>query len=889
MCTLKALIRSARLYQKNHPRLLEDLEAAAQTLREVLEKVPEVGVRVEGHTLWAAWAETSRGIEHAQPIELYDPRGELDGLAEDLGSRGIATIRFLPETHIGELDTLARMLNDGLQRFKLKRQGESDWAARLSTSGIASIKINEPLNPPARKDETILASLVASVLAYGSERTSEETVPREIDTREQLGQVLRLLEKLVGGAAQARSQAKDLAREFHAVLSGSGAETARQLVSVLSAHLPQENDASESYLTRLADATVLGFASREFQAGRLRAPALKEFFTRLAEEYSLPLGNGLALQGPGTPAAAWSSEGYGEDLFARFWAKLPSLTTSAVLRGQEAWCVPVETLRNFVQSLLDSRDRGTHETANPFGTREEARNLIVGYARCLEAERDDARSGVAAGLAELAETLKELWPHPESSGTAREFPQKLIDLLCGALSREKSHRIAGLLAAALERVARAAFDARDFRAFERVLCGLEEISMGQMAWGSSERSAAASIELAESVARRLVADERWMELVDAAVFGDAASRKRKDETRSGTLPRLLSRDPERLVDRLGLLLTTPAGDDAIPAMARLLGEVGQGVMKVLERRLSDSKHHRVAAAIKLLSATAPERLLGAIPRHLPRWDWGLQDLAISALARPLTREPVAGVTETFLATLRRAHPLVAPMMVDSIGLAAPSEGPDLLDAASDTLMEIAQGKEPGGTSLTEHKDVYLRIKAVEALGRIRADVAKELLVEIKTRRNGLTHAEPAGLRAAAEEALALIEGRAPSGGIGGVQPGLLATNQAYSRPRRYLRIPLSSPLEARILRPEPYRQSTEAHPNVARVRTISLGGAFVESEGKLAVGHPVRVEIRAGLRRIEGTAIVRNVTPAGSGLEFVHLSDTDREKLRRFVKRNSER
>ncbi len=70
-----------------------------------------------------------------------------------------------------------------------------------------------------------------------------------------------------------------------------------------------------------------------------------------------------------------------------------------------------------------------------------------------------------------------------------------------------------------------------------------------------------------------------------------------------------------------------------------------------------------------------------------------------------------------------------------------------------SLLQVAAG---------EHlvlRDIYLRIKATEALGRMRVAEAAPLLRQIVRDRNGLAHTEPAALRAAAEEALALLENR----------------------------------------------------------------------------------------------------------------------------------
>jgi hypothetical protein len=97
---------------------------------------------------------------------------------------------------------------------------------------------------------------------------------------------------------------------------------------------------------------------------------------------------------------------------------------------------------------------------------------------------------------------------------------------------------------------------------------------------------------------------------------------------------------------------------------------------------------------------------------------------------------------------------------------------------------------------------------------------------------------------------------------------------AHARPRRYLRAHLPTPFSATIV---------GTHGGAARVRIISLGGAFLESDRRLAVGESLRVEMRAGLRRIQFTAVVRNVTPSGTGVEFVHMKHEDRERLRRLV------
>lgn len=187
------------------------------------------------------------------------------------------------------------------------------------------------------------------------------------------------------------------------------------------------------------------------------------------------------------------------------------------------------------------------------------------------------------------------------------------------------------------------------------------------------------------------------------------------------------------------------------------------------------------------------------------------------------------------------------------------------------LMEIAAG---------EHeilRDLFVRIKAIEALGRMRAIEAAEMLKMLAEGREGLAFTEPSGLRAAAEDALAMIEDRPTAARARAAYESAGQSNNSYVVPRRYVRVPLESPLRAQI-------EGSQA--GLARVKTISLGGAYLESPRKLSVGDSIKLEVRSGLRKINFTAVVRNVGTDGGGVEFVHMKDEDREKLRKLVQRH---
>jgi len=150
----------------------------------------------------------------------------------------------------------------------------------------------------------------------------------------------------------------------------------------------------------------------------------------------------------------------------------------------------------------------------------------------------------------------------------------------------------------------------------------------------------------------------------------------------------------------------------VPAMARLLRTIGVPVLNLLETRLYEARRQRVTAAIKLLAAADPERLLRGLARAMASWEWNLQDLAVSELSRPSNSSSALNTAFVFSAILADAHPMVVPMMIDQLGLAQET-------TAVSQLMEIAAG---------EHevlRDQFVRIKAIEALGRMRASEAAE--------------------------------------------------------------------------------------------------------------------------------------------------------------------
>ena len=817
---LQILLHTRRLYHHSHPKNLESLDATFSSLQHLAQIMNGLEVRVERGNLV---------VPKVSEAPLPDPKGELHHLADDFQLAGIQTLVLLRQFHVGELDTLTQLIRAALLKSKepAKQKFSSWWSAKLLEYGVEGILVNAQTD---RKVDTVLASLIAALVTFGGNSASEDAdAPIAAPGSEKLSHVLHLIARLTPPLESARGLSpEEGARGIHGALAEADRETVHLLLSAISQHGPRESEKPQPYLLRLSEKIVLESLSAEL-ANRKLSP--RDVSKTVLDCGKVVISAG-GYTGPHSSqhlsslASSWADEAHHERLTEQFWLELAPREKSAVLRGSDVWCVPVSAIRNNLTQLAD---------AGADAPRREARNILLNFSRRLESAELTARRIVAAGLKELSSVIESLWPN--------QIPDELNRSALKALEQETAPETAALLSAFLETLARVAVTRGDYAGLEGILTGLEKPPREPQ------------FEHMHALAHRLIAQDRWLLLVDAALANRALDP---------ALPRLLVRDPERLLDRLTILLSEPRGAELLPPMARLLRTIGVPVLNLLESRLYEARRQRVSAAIKLLAAADPERLLRALPRALASWEWNLQDLAVSELSRPANATAARSGAFVFSALLGEAHPLVVPMMIDQIGLAQ-----DL--SSIPQLLEIA-----GGGHEILH-DQFVRIKAIEALARMRVVESIGMLRQLCEKRDGLAYAEPSGVRTVAADAIALLEDRPASPQGRSAYEHVAQSGTNFVVPRRYARVPLESPLRAQI---EGGQQV------MARVKSISLGGAYLESSNKLSVGDTIKLEMRSGFRTIHFTAVVRNAGPEGSGIEIVHMKGDDRNKLRKLVQRH---
>jgi hypothetical protein len=211
------------------------------------------------------------------------------------------------------------------------------------------------------------------------------------------------------------------------------------------------------------------------------------------------------------------------------------------------------------------------------------------------------------------------------------------------------------------------------------------------------------------------------------------------------------------------------------------------------------------------------------------------------------------------------------LAIDEIGL---SEDRTCIAA----ILHIAEGDIGRGSRL------FVQLKAVEALGRLKAEQTADLLRGIAETRRVFHWSHPAELRLAALQSLAKIdpgwtqEFVSHSGfteselGLAPLDP---LPNAKYFRRRRYPRVRLAQAIPAIItVGPDSYR---------LEIRGLSLSGGIALGEKHLPPGTLVTMRLGSGLRPIRAQVLMRDARAQGLGFEIADMDLDERARLRKLL------
>jgi hypothetical protein len=582
----------------------------------------------------------------------------------------------------------------------------------------------------------------------------------------------------------------------------------------------------QGMLVQLAEHLSIKFALEQFERGDVKVNAVRQMLDRMNQEIEA-LRKILGQHEDKLAEAGIISETHREILDRQFWASVPESAKRDVLLSEEAWCIPPKNVQSFVSELMEHGDVA------------EAISVLQNYARCADSEDPDARKRTATGLSELAELY------------AQADPRLLAEALRHVglrLSVEQDQDLQSLVSAAFVRLSQEAAAKRCFPAMEQaldLLAGVESQRPG----------------VVKTLRAKLGIEDRVPEFVDEAL------RVRQI---SAGLTGVLKQLPQTAMEQLAMRFNRCQLRDDLENVINLAHDLGEEAVQYVRTTVRGGVHAEAVEMVGLLVRLDPTAARVYLPNRIKEFPRTAQD----RMVRQMAACGGPGRCGILVAVLDHVDPLVMPLVVDEIGMTEDREG-------LGRLLTLADGDLPSGAA------PYLRVKAIEALGRLRATESVNALKRILDSRKmfGWTHAQE--LRIAALQALIMLEPEwskeyLPLSGIEPddlqLAPLAVPRNSKFVRNRRHTRVRLQRAVPA---------VSTNLKQNCRLdIKTASLSGGVASTNMHLAPGTQVQLRMQLGLRNVHATALMRDYRAQDMAFEIVDMQLDERAKFRKILLEN---
>jgi hypothetical protein len=599
----------------------------------------------------------------------------------------------------------------------------------------------------------------------------------------------------------------------------------KQALAELAAKAPGQKP-DQSVLIQLAEHLAIRFALERFERGEVKVNAVRQMLDRMNQEID-NLRKILGAHEDKMSGAGLLTESHREILDRQFWAAVPESGKRAVLLSEEAWCIPPKNVQSYVNELVKNGDIGA------------AVSILQNYAACAESEDSDARKKSATGISQLAELYAKI--DPKLLGEAMRH-------LGLRLSVEQDAESQALVSAAFVRLSQQAATNRCFPAMEQALdliAGVETQRPG----------------IAQTLRGKMGIEERIPEFVEEAL--------RARQTSAG-LTNVLKLLPQSTMEQLASRFNRCSLREDAEHIANLASDLGEEGLQYLRSVVRGGPVPEAAEIVGLLSKLDPQAVEVFLPGRIKNFPRISQDRVV----RQLSASGAPGRCRILLNLLDHVDPLIMPLVIDEIGIAADRE-------ALGRLANIVDGDVPAGAG------PFLRVRAAEALGRIHAPESITALKRIVESKKVFGWAHPQELRIAALQSLEKLDPAwarefLPKSGLTKsdltLAPLEMAVNCKFVRQRRHTRVRLQKPLVA---------FSVNLSQNCRMdIRTASLAGGVAIIDRHLPPGTPVQLKMNFGLRNLQATALLRDYRGQGMSFEIVDMNLEERGKLRRLLADN---
>jgi PilZ domain len=638
-----------------------------------------------------------------------------------------------------------------------------------------------------------------------------------------LQSLLRLLVQF-GEAQHAKTpqQNPDVWKQRMSSLPPNAQITLRQALAGVAAKSPSAK-MDEVTLLRLAEDLAIKFALDRFQRGEVRVNAVRQMLDRMGHELET-LRKLLKAREEKLASAGVNLESHADVLDRQFWAAVPESGKRQVLMSGEAWCIPPRNVQQYVEELLG---RGESDAAG---------DILLQYASCVRNKDAAARKKAAIGLGQLAELY---------SKAASQRLQDALVQIGQQMAEERDVELQTLLSAAFVRLSQESAARRYYRAMQQALDSIAELENSKPSWAASLRP-------------RLGVENRVGDFIEEALTA---------ETMPEGLIGVLMRIPQASAEQLGIRISRCARRTEREAIVELAKSVGAPCARHLRETLKNEPLPKAAAAVGLLSRLDVFAVDEVLPERLKEGQRSFHD----AVVRQLSTAGAPERGQVLANCIELIDPVILPLALDEIGMCGDP-------ATASKLLRLAEGE-----LLPETSD-YLRVKAIEALGRMRAPAAAGHLRHFVEARKTFGWVYPEEIRMAAAQALmkldpAWMQAFLPQCGLDASVMALAPLDaipeRDFVRHRRYRRVRLPRNVPAVITSARGKYSSA--------ISVLSLEGGLLSGDIQIPVGTEATLKIPAGLRSISMRAVVRFVRSHQAGFEMVGMNLEDRSKLRRLL------
>jgi hypothetical protein len=668
---------------------------------------------------------------------------------------------------------------------------------------------------------------IPAISGSGSGGSADQSSGRSFSDEPSEEEILGILGALtsIGQVGAGGGGGMAAAGAFHEQMSqlpGRAQNTLKAALAELATHAPDVKP-DQSMLVKLAEHLAIRFALERYEKGEVKVNAVRQMLDRMNSEID-SLRKILGAHEDKMSEAGMMVESHREILDRQFWAAVPESGKRTVLLSTEAWCIPPRNVQSYVAELIEQ------------GNVADAVSVLQNYAACADSDESDARKKTAAGLSQMAELY------------AKVDPRLLIEALQHLglrLNIEQDAELQGLVSAAFVRLSQEAATSRSYAAMEQALELLSGVDAQHPGTARALRS-------------KMGIEERVPEFVEEALRARQAA---------AGLTSVLKMMPQTTMEQLSTRFNRCSLRDDAEHIANLAADLGEEGVQYLRSTVRGGPIAEAVEMVGLLCRLDPQAVQVFLPARMKDFPRTSQDRAM----RQISASGAPGRCRILLELLDHLDPLVMPLAIDEIGITEDRE-------ALGRLLTIVDGDLPPGAG------IYLRVKAVEALGRIEAPESVLALKRVVEAKKFIGWQQPQELRIAAWQALEKLDPAwaiafLPHSGLDKADLTLapldMAPNSKFVRQRRHKRVRLNKPVTA---------VSTNLKEACSlQIKTASLTGGVATISRHLAPGTPVQLKFQVGLRNLQATALMRDYRAQDMAFEIVDMNLDERSRLRRLL------